>query len=229
VVSARDGVLYRSDVLSASLAPTTHLPWSRPVLILLAIRLGLDGVNPVYYPSLKALFSFPQSVGIAGGRPSSSYYFVGVQGDGVFYIDPHHTKPTVPLQPVPSSLTEEAQTRVLGASGRSTIGDEWEKVEEEDTSESFVSAHEAPSTTKSNPENVSKDSLDDFFIQAYPPSAFDSFHCEKVRKMNMSGLDPSMLVGFLCRDEDAWNDLCSRLKEVSLYFLRCSHSVRLKS
>ncbi|KAJ7205880.1 hypothetical protein C8J57DRAFT_1404949 [Mycena rebaudengoi] len=48
------------------------------------------------------LYTFPQSVGIAGGRPSSSYYFVGVQGDGLFYLDPHHSRPAVPLRPPPT-------------------------------------------------------------------------------------------------------------------------------
>ncbi|KAJ7886082.1 hypothetical protein B0H13DRAFT_2342995 [Mycena leptocephala] len=49
------------------------------VLLSLGIWLGLDGVNP--------------SVGIAGGRPSLSYYFVGAQGGGLFYLDPHHSRP----------------------------------------------------------------------------------------------------------------------------------------
>ena len=26
------------------------------------------------------------------GRPSSSYYFVGYQGDDLFYLDPHHSR-----------------------------------------------------------------------------------------------------------------------------------------
>jgi len=30
----------------------------------------------------------------------------------------------------------------------------------------------------------------------------------------LSGLDPSMLVGFLCQTEEDWEDLCHRLKEV---------------
>ncbi|KAJ7865221.1 hypothetical protein B0H13DRAFT_1637209, partial [Mycena leptocephala] len=71
----------------------------RPVLPLLGIRLGLDGVNPIYYETIKLLYTFPQSVGIAGPRPSSSYYFVGVQGDGPFYLDPHNSCPAVPLRP----------------------------------------------------------------------------------------------------------------------------------
>jgi hypothetical protein len=35
----------------------------------------------------------------AGGRPSSSYYFVGVEGDGLFYLGPHHPRPVLPLRP----------------------------------------------------------------------------------------------------------------------------------
>ncbi|PNY29590.1 Cysteine protease ATG4 [Tolypocladium capitatum] len=42
------------------------------------------------------LILMPQSVGIAGGRPSSSLYFVGAQGSFLFYLDPHHTRPALP-------------------------------------------------------------------------------------------------------------------------------------
>ena len=31
------------------------------------------------------------------GRPSSSHYFIGVQGDHFFYMDPHQTRPALPL------------------------------------------------------------------------------------------------------------------------------------
>uniref|UniRef100_V5F010 Cysteine protease n=1 Tax=Kalmanozyma brasiliensis (strain GHG001) TaxID=1365824 RepID=V5F010_KALBG len=105
--------------------------WQRPVLILIGIRLGLDSVNPIYYESVKATFSFPHSVGIAGGRPSSSYYFTGHQGNSLFYLDPHNTS---------------------------------------------------------------------------------TFHCEKVRRMPIKSLDPSMLLGFLVKDEADLADLCARIK-----------------
>ena len=72
--------------------------------MLVGIRLGIDGVNPVYYETIKvrnfcaqkfnyillrccgqALYTFPQSVGIAGGRPSGSYYFVRSQADNIMH------------------------------------------------------------------------------------------------------------------------------------------------
>ncbi|SLM37157.1 cysteine protease atg4 [Lasallia pustulata] len=74
-----------------------------PTLVLLGIRLGIDRVTPVYWEALKTSLRLSQSVGIAGGRPSSSHYFVGVQGDYFFYLDPHQTRPALPLH---RSLTQ---------------------------------------------------------------------------------------------------------------------------
>jgi len=31
------------------------------------------------------------------GRPSSSHYFIGVQGSDFFYLDPHQTRPALPF------------------------------------------------------------------------------------------------------------------------------------
>ncbi|KAJ7205877.1 hypothetical protein C8J57DRAFT_1615298 [Mycena rebaudengoi] len=99
-----------SSYASSKPAATTKRWGDRPVLLLLGIRLGLDGVNPVYYETIKMLYTLPQSVGIAGRRPSSSYYFVGVQGDGLFYLDPHHSRPAVPLRPPPTPLAHFASS-----------------------------------------------------------------------------------------------------------------------
>lgn len=70
-----------------------------PTLILLGIRLGIDRITPVYHATLKRVLELPQSVGIAGGRPSSSHYFIGYQGENFFYLDPHSTRPSVPSKP----------------------------------------------------------------------------------------------------------------------------------
>eukprot|EP00771_Trimastix_marina_P000304 gnl/Trimastix_PCT/1325.p1 GENE.gnl/Trimastix_PCT/1325~~gnl/Trimastix_PCT/1325.p1 ORF type:complete len:344 (-),score=20.36 gnl/Trimastix_PCT/1325:107-1138(-) len=69
----------------------------RPLILCLPLRLGLERVNPPYVPTLQALFTFPQCVGISGGKPRSSLFFVGFQGKRIFYLDPHHTQPTVKM------------------------------------------------------------------------------------------------------------------------------------
>ncbi|KAK3168033.1 Cysteine protease atg4 [Lepraria neglecta] len=78
-----------------------------PTLILVGIRLGIDRVTPAYWEALKASLQLPQSVGIAGGRPSSSHYFFGIQGDQFFYLDPHVTRPGLRFHSDPAELTEE--------------------------------------------------------------------------------------------------------------------------
>lgn len=69
------------------------------------------------------------------------------------------------------------------------------------------------------------DILTDHYINAYSPAELKTFHCEKVRKMPLSGLDPSMLIGFLVKDEADWRDFRRRVSEVSVlirFYLRLS-------
>lgn len=78
-----------------------------PTLILVGIRLGIDRITPAYWEALKASLQLAQSVGIAGGRPSSSHYFFGIQGDQFFYLDPHVTRPALHFHPNPADFSEE--------------------------------------------------------------------------------------------------------------------------
>ncbi|KAJ9134747.1 Cysteine protease [Pleurostoma richardsiae] len=120
-----------------------------PTLVLVGTRLGIDKVNQVYWESLTATLQMPQSVGIAGGRPSSSHYFVGSQRSGddydqgsyLFYLDPHHTRPALPYY---EDLTQ------------------------------------------------------------YTLADLDSCHTRRLRRLHVREMDPSMLIGFLIRDEDDW-------------------------
>ncbi len=49
-------------------------------------------VNSRYVPQLQEVLQWPQSAGIVGGRPSSSLYFVGHQGESVLFLDPHEVQ-----------------------------------------------------------------------------------------------------------------------------------------
>lgn len=65
------------------------------VLVWLPMRLGVEGLNNIYVEAVKELLTMPQSVGIAGGRPNSSLYFVGHDGGSpcnLIYLDPHFSK-----------------------------------------------------------------------------------------------------------------------------------------
>lgn len=122
-----------------------------PTLILLGIRLGPDRITPVYYEALKATLTYPQSIGIAGGRPSSSHYFVGCQGDLFLYLDPHETRPALPYHHNASEYTEDDLA---------------------------------------------------------------TCHTRRLRGLRIGEMDPSMLIGFLIKDEADWEDWKTRLTEV---------------
>lgn len=254
---ASDGVVFDSDVYAASnfgndsrKRHTTRYRWgSRAVVVLVGIRLGIDGVNPIYYEGVKVcispsinvftrpcllqtLFTFPQSVGIAGGRPSSSYYFVGAQADSLFYLDPHHTRPAIPLRPPP----EDDDGRISSSQRR--VGDSLQQQNVQHfpshhqprhshvspsrawspTSQTYHTlapsplSHEYLSGIPSSPSDI--DPVLDHYLNAYPPAELRTFHCERVRKMPLSGLDPSMLLGFLCKDEADYQDFRVRVTEV---------------
>ncbi|KAI5948861.1 ATG4 [Candida theae] len=62
----------------------------KPLLLLFPVRLGIDQVNKYYYRSILQLLASKFSVGIAGGKPSSSFYFIGYENEqSLIYFDPH--------------------------------------------------------------------------------------------------------------------------------------------
>ncbi|KAJ1980385.1 hypothetical protein H4R34_002468 [Dimargaris verticillata] len=77
--------------------PNQLTPDCKPVLLLLPVRLGVDRLNPLYHDNLRHLFTMPQFVGIAGGQPSKSLFFVGCQGSDLLYFDPHIPQPYHPV------------------------------------------------------------------------------------------------------------------------------------
>ncbi|KAJ7870540.1 hypothetical protein B0H13DRAFT_2280591 [Mycena leptocephala] len=253
----------------------------RPVLLLLGIRLGLDGVNPIYYETIKA------------DVRSSCYYFVGVQGDGLFYLDPHHSRPAVPLRPFAGEqLFASSVHRPLSPQGhghspshlhassthaheRRSLSPEAACVRSGSTSPESGHGHSFARGGSLSPElvyhrggSMSPDSAQGwgqtpmtedelvvvrphprdassstcfsrhghggeegagaargppagglmapaeevYYARAYSAAEVRTFHCERVRRMPLSGLDPSMLIGSVCRDEAEWIDLRRRIK-----------------
>ncbi|KAJ2008959.1 hypothetical protein GGI04_000832 [Coemansia thaxteri] len=96
---AIDQTVYASEVRKQGLShheEGAERPTWRPLLLLVPVRLGLSRLNLGYIPKIKTLFQIPQSVGLVGGKPSRSFYFIGRQGDNLFYLDPHVTRQHMP-------------------------------------------------------------------------------------------------------------------------------------
>ncbi|XP_028839401.1 cysteine protease ATG4A isoform X1 [Denticeps clupeoides] len=82
---------------SSPFRPLSHAhsyisPSWRPLLLLVPLRLGINNINPVYIQALKECFKIPQSCGVLGGKPNLAYYFIGLIGEELIYLDPHTTQ-----------------------------------------------------------------------------------------------------------------------------------------
>ncbi|XP_022092220.1 cysteine protease ATG4D-like isoform X2 [Acanthaster planci] len=74
-------------------------------VILVPVRLGGDEVNPIYISSVQALFTLDCCIGIIGGKPKHSLYFVGYQEEKLIHLDPHYCQPVVDMKSREFSLS----------------------------------------------------------------------------------------------------------------------------
>lgn len=90
---ARDSIIIKNEI--HNLCKDTHKKWSKKLFLIIPIRIGIQKINPLYYDTLLKLLDLSQSVGIIGGKPNKSLYFIGHKGYKLFYLDPHNHQNTV--------------------------------------------------------------------------------------------------------------------------------------
>lgn len=102
VYVAQDSTVYVQDVYS--LCRKVNKPWTS-LILLVPVKLGTDKLNPIYGPCLTSLLTLEFCIGIIGGRPKHSLYFVGYQDDRLIHLDPHYCQEMVDVWQPNFSLT----------------------------------------------------------------------------------------------------------------------------
>lgn len=103
---AQDGTIYNRDILDECHSQENQaVPWNsqsrkkiqtwKALVLLIPLRLGQDKLNPIYGDCFKAMLSLEWCIGIIGGRPKHSLYFVGYQDDKLIHLDPHYCQDVI--------------------------------------------------------------------------------------------------------------------------------------
>ncbi|OQR68252.1 cysteine protease ATG4D-like [Tropilaelaps mercedesae] len=97
VYVAQDCTIYTQDVIDLCTSHT-DIEW-KSVVLLVPVRLGGETINVNYVHAIKRILADPKTncIGIIGGKPKHSLYFIGFQANKMVFLDPHYLQNSIKM------------------------------------------------------------------------------------------------------------------------------------
>ncbi|KAJ3375123.1 Cysteine protease atg4a [Allomyces arbusculus] len=187
-------------------------PW-KPLVLLVPVRLGSEVFHESYAQNVVDLFSWPQFVGIAGGKKDSSLYFPGVwvQPPGTSRTSSAASSPSVDVRlagTTRSTSPLHASSAGADAAGLSPGADLVRRTHllylDPHYPQPVVPAVATRQGGGSAPGTPNASGLG-------CPVPHPSYHTAQVRSLPMARLDPSMLLGFVLTSRADLDDFVDRV------------------
>jgi cysteine protease ATG4 len=197
------------------------------------LRLGLDKLNPQYLEPLIRALRIKQCVGMIGGKPAHSLFFVGSQGQNLLYLDPHTVQPAAIERTVAETKAAVNARKQCTYSSTSTASTPVSTPHDTQLTTSTAESQSAlsadpPAPPNPNPNPNPKPNPN----SSSPPSPRSSemyllptdddvatYRCSDVKLMPARDIDPSLAIGFFCQSRLDFDMLCNRIAELKEYGL----------
>ena len=167
--------------LSPRKISTPQIQWDSSLLLMIPLRLGLQKFNTDYSEALADIFSLPQCVGVLGGSPRHAIWFYGS------------------LQ-VRSQHNDENEWKLYGLDPH--------------TVQQTPPLQNTIHTKKSHKVRTKKQIVinDSYLSSLHTSSNYNPANAHNIKPvcMNVSNIDPSLALGFYCRDRDEFDELVNK-------------------